>query len=194
MHTLTLPHVSPADEAFLGRVRNADPEAIAEAYDAHHVVLCSFARRLLCDDHAAEDLVQDVFLVLPRLAHRLDRGKSLRSFLLGIAANRARHHLRALARRRRFAERLGREPLTVVEGPERLSERRGLAARLERALETLSFDQRMTFVLREIEGCEAQEVSEILGIPEATVRTRVFHARKKLQTLLAEQAAAGGSG
>jgi RNA polymerase sigma-70 factor, ECF subfamily len=194
MHTLTLPHVSDADGAFLARVRNADPEAIAEAYDAHHVALCSFARRLLCDDHAAEDLVQDVFLVLPRLSHKLASGKSLRSFLLGIAANRARHHLRALSRRRRFAERLGSEPPSLVEDPERVSQRRSLAARLERALDALSLEHRVTFVLREIEGRDAQEVAEILGIPEATVRTRVFNARRKLQVLLAESTAEGGAG
>jgi RNA polymerase sigma-70 factor, ECF subfamily len=193
MHTLTLEHVSGADEAFLVRVRRADPDAIAEAYDAHHLALCSFARRLVCDDHAAEDLVQDVFVALPRLCHKLARGKSLRSFLLGIAANRARHHLRALARRRRFAERLGREPLSFVEDPERVSERKSLAARLEHALERLTLEHRVTFILREIEGCDAQEVSDILGIPEATVRTRVFHARKKLQSLLAAPAGEGGS-
>jgi RNA polymerase sigma-70 factor (ECF subfamily) len=193
MHTLTLQNVSAGDEAFLARVRRAEPDAIAEAYDAHHVALCSFARRLVCDDHAAEDLVQDVFLVLPRLCHKLDRGKSLRSFLLGIAANRARHHLRTLARRRRFAERLGREPLATVEDPERLSQRRSLAARLERALEGLTLEHRVTFVLREIEGCDAHEVSEILGIPEATVRTRVFNARRKLQALLSDGACPGGS-
>ncbi len=186
MHTLTLVDIGAPDEAFLVRVRRADPDAIAEAYDAHHVALCSFARRLVCDDHAAEDLVQDVFLVLPRVCHKLDRGKSLRAFLLGIAANRARHHLRALARRRRFTERLGREPLAAVEDPERLSERRTLAARLERALESLTLDHRVTFLLREIEGCDVQEVSEILGIPEATVRTRVFHAKRRLQAFLTE--------
>lgn len=191
MHTLTLPHVGGADGAFLARVRSADAEAIAEVYDAHHVALCSFARRLLCDDHAAEDLVQDVFLILPRVVHKLDRGKSLRSFLLAIAANRARHHLRALSRRRRFAERLVREPLPVVEDPERLSERRTLAERLERALETLSLEHRVTFVLREIEGCDVQEVAEILGIPESTVRTRVFNARRKLKDSLAEHAPEG---
>jgi len=193
MHTLTLPHVSGANEALLARVRTAEPDAIAAAYDAHHVALCSFARRLVCDDHAAEDLVQDVFLVLPRLCHKLERGKSLRSFLLGIAANRARHHLRNLARRRRFAERLGREPLFTVEDPERLSERRRLALRLEQALERLTLEHRVTFVLREIEGCDAQEVSEILGIPEATVRTRVFNARRKLQALLTDGSSQGGS-
>jgi RNA polymerase sigma-70 factor (ECF subfamily) len=194
MHTLTLPHVSDENEAFLVRLRNGEPDAIADAYDEHHVALCSFARRLLCDDHAAEDLVQDVFLVLPRVCQKLTLGRSLRSFLLGIAANRARHHLRARARRRRFAERLGREPASVVEDPERLRERRSLAARLERALDALSLEHRVTFVLREIEGCESQEVSEILGIPEATVRTRVFNARRKLQALLAEPSREGGSG
>lgn len=184
VQALTLQNVVTADEVFLDRLRRGDLDAVAEAYDAQKLALCSFARRLLCDDHAAEDLVQDVFMVLPRVAHRLDSRTSLRSFLLGIAANRARHHLRNLARRRRFTERLGREPAASAETPDRVSERRSLALRLERALERLSVEHRVTFVLKEIEGCDAREVSEILGIPEATVRTRVFHARKQLRDAL----------
>jgi RNA polymerase sigma-70 factor (ECF subfamily) len=187
VQTLTLTNVGTEDEAFLVRLRRGDLEAIADAYDAHHVALCSFASRLLCDDHTAEDLVQDVFVILPRVAHKLDQGKSLRAFLLGIAANRARHHLRNRARRRRFTERLGREPMPSSETPENVSQRRVLAARLERALELLTLDHRVTFILKEIEGCEAREVSEILGIPEATVRTRVFHAKKRLRQALSEE-------
>ena len=188
MQSLTLQNVLTADEVFLDRLRRGDLDAVAEAYDAQKVALCSFARRLLCDDHAAEDLVQDVFMVLPRVAHKLEPRTSLRSFLLGIAANRARHHLRNLARRRRFTERLRREPAASTETPERVSERRSLAQRLERALELLSVEHRVTFVLKEIEGCDSREVSEILGIPEATVRTRVFHARKQLRDALGEGA------
>jgi RNA polymerase sigma-70 factor (ECF subfamily) len=186
VQTLSLHELVTEEDGLLDRVRRGEVDAVAAAYDAHHLALCSFARRLLCDDHAAEDLVQDVFVLLPRVAHRLHAGKSLRAFLLGVAANRARHHLRNLACRKRFAARLSREPAPSVETPERANERRALAVRLERALEVLTIEHRVTFVLKEIEGCEAREVSEILGIPEATVRTRVFHARKRLREALGE--------
>jgi RNA polymerase sigma-70 factor (ECF subfamily) len=173
----------PAD-GFVERLCRGDVDAVAAAYDEHHAALCSFAERLLGDAHAAEDLVQDVFVVLPDVAHRFTPDASLRSFLLGIAANRARHHARARARRQKFAERLGHEPRDPVLDPEALSERRLLAERLGRALETLPLDQRTTFVLKEIEGYAAKEVAVILAIPEATVRTRLFHARQRLRAFL----------
>jgi RNA polymerase sigma-70 factor (ECF subfamily) len=175
---------TPRADAFVERLRRGEVDAVAAAYDEHHAALCSFAKRLLGDDHAAEDLVQDVFIVLPDLVHRLTPDASLRSFLLGIAANRARHHARARSRRRKFAERLEREPLDPVPDPEALSARRLLATRLARALEALPLDQRTTFVLKEIEGYAAKEVADILSIPEPTVRTRLFHARQRLRALL----------
>jgi RNA polymerase sigma-70 factor (ECF subfamily) len=184
LHSLALPKIGALEEEFLERVRSGDPEAVATVYDRHHQALCSFAKRLLGDDHAAEDLVQDVFLVLPSLAHRLDPGASLRSFLLGIAANRARHYRRSWRRRLKFVERLGRESAPPCENPERASERKALASALARALDAIPFDHRVTFVLREIEGYSSREVALSLKIPEATVRTRVFHAKEKLRALL----------
>jgi RNA polymerase sigma-70 factor (ECF subfamily) len=169
---------------FVARLRARDLDAIAEAYDAHHAALCSFAKRLLGDDHAAEDLVQDVFLVLPDVAHRFAPPASLRSFLLGIAANRAKHHVRSRSRLRRFFERFEYEPNAEVETPERLTERHYLATLLARAIDTLPLDHRTTFVLKEIEGYSAKEAGEILQIPEATVRTRLFHSRARLRAFL----------
>ena len=182
-HDSTLPH-DPATDDFVERLRRGEVDAVAVAYDEYHGALCSFAKRLLGDAHAAEDLVQDVFVVLPDLVHRLAPGASLRSFLLGIAANRARHHVRARSRRLKFAGRLEHEPLDPVPDPEALNERRLLAERLARALETLPLEQRTTFVLKEIEGYAAKEVADSLAIPEATVRTRLFHARQRLRAFL----------
>ena len=182
--TLALEASGEGSNDFLARLRRGDLDAVAAAYDEHHAALCSFAKRLLGDDHAAEDLVQEVFVVLPAVAKKLAPESSLRSFLLAIAANRARHHVRSRARRRRFVERLEREPQDSVENPEQASERRLLADRLACALETLPLDQRTTFVLKEIEGYAAREVGDILDIPEATVRTRLFHARQRLRAFL----------
>jgi RNA polymerase sigma-70 factor, ECF subfamily len=187
MHTLTLPQSVGSEEPhFLERLRRAELDAIGEVYDRHHPALCAFAQRLLADDQAAEDLVHDVFVLLPKVIHKFDGG-SLRSFLLGIAANRARHHVRAAARRRKMAERLAVVPQPTPESPEQHAERRCLARALARALDVLSVEHRVTFVLCEIEGRSAAEAAKISGVPEATVRTRLFYAKQKLRAHLARR-------
>src|SRR4051812_17080834 len=104
--TLDLPcplagDVDDRDEAaFLARLREGELAALGEAYDRHHAHVRAFARRLVGDDSAAEDLVQEAFVALPRAIHGFRAGCALRTFLLGIAVNHARHHVRAAARRR----------------------------------------------------------------------------------------------
>lgn len=188
MISLTLPQVLRDHEHdFIERLRAGELGAIAELYEQHQPALCSFARRLLADDQAAEDLVHDVFVALPRVVHKFEPGKSLRAFLLSIAANRARHHLRAVRRRRGLAERFAREPdRSRAENPARELEQRRLAGALARALDRLPLPQRMAFVLCEVEELGSREVAEILRVPEGTVRTRVFHARKRIRGWLSE--------
>jgi RNA polymerase sigma-70 factor (ECF subfamily) len=104
-----------------------------------------------------------------------------------MAANKARHYLRAARRRRQLAERFAREPHpSEVEQPEQKLDRSELATALARALDHLSLPQRVAFVLCEIERRSSAEVAAIVGAPEGTVRTRVHHARKKLRRALGE--------
>jgi len=67
------------------------------------------------------------------------------------------------------------------DGPEHQAQRRDLARELSRALDALPLDQRVAFVLCEIEERTSVEAGEIVGAPEETVRTRLFHAKKKLR-------------
>ncbi|MGK3962149.1 RNA polymerase sigma factor [Sorangium sp. So ce118] len=177
-----------AEEALVERLRQGDPAAIGEAYDKHYEAVRGFARRLTGDDASAEDLTHDVFVSLPQAAQRFRGGSSLKTFLIGIAVNHARHHLRSAGRRRAAMERLALEPdEEKPTNPEREVGRAALARALNRALDELPDAQRATFVLCEVEERSAREVSEILGVPEATVRTRLFHAKQKLRTLLEER-------
>jgi RNA polymerase sigma-70 factor (ECF subfamily) len=188
MNSLVIGRVQTTEERdWAHRVRERDLGAISVIYDDHHGALCSFAKGLLGDDQAAEDLVHDVFVLLPRVIDRLQPGRSLRSFLLAIAANNARHHFRSAKRRRQMAERLGREPTPTVENPEDHAQRRVLAEALRRALDLLPNDERLAFVLCEIEGHTSPDASEILGVPEGTVRRRLFYARQKLRERLAKE-------
>jgi len=172
-----------SDELVL-RLRRADPSAVAEVYDAHHAAVRSFAKRLLGDAASAEDLVHEVFVSLPRAARKFRGDSALRTFLISIAVNHARHHVRAAARRRRAMSAYGDTGSPDSSDPEREARRKELAALLTRALDTLPVDQRVAFVLCEVEERSSREASEIVGAPEATLRTRLFHAKKKLRLAL----------
>ncbi|HMR79108.1 MAG TPA: RNA polymerase sigma factor, partial [Polyangiaceae bacterium] len=99
-----------AEDSLVDRLARAEPSAVGRVYDEHHTAVRAFARRLLGNEAAAEDLVQDVFVALPRAVSNFRQTSSLRTFLIGIAVNHARHHLRSAARRRAATERMGREP------------------------------------------------------------------------------------
>ena len=83
-----------AEDDFVARLRAGDLAALGEAYDAHHVHVRAFAARLVGDAAAAEDLVQETFLTLPRAVARFRGESSLRTFLVAIAVRHAGHHVR----------------------------------------------------------------------------------------------------
>lgn len=168
----------------VARLRAGDLTALGETYDAHQTHVRAFARRLVGDDSAAEDLVQDTFIALVQSIARFRGDAPLRTFLLSIAANHARHHVRAAVRRRAALGRLATEPSNDDRSPESKTAVRQLAAELTAALDDLPIDQRVAIVLCEVEERTAAEAAQIAGAPEATMRTRVFHAKRKLRETL----------
>lgn len=171
----------------VARLREGDPAALALLYDEHASVLHTFARRLVGDADAAKDLVHEVFVTLPKAIQRYQGAASLRTFLISIAVNHARHHVRAAARRRAASERMAREPSGASGSPEQAIMQEHLARALNHALDTLPVEQRVAFVLCEVEERTSREVADIVGVPEATVRTRLFHAKRKLREELARR-------
>jgi RNA polymerase sigma-70 factor (ECF subfamily) len=170
------------------RLRRGERAAVAEVYDDHQGALRAFARKLTGDAHVAEDLVHDVFVALPSAVKRFREDAALRTFLISIAVNHARKHVRSAARRRAAMERYAREPEGGVGGsPEGDAARKQLAGALSRALDKLPLDQRVAFVLCEVEQRTSREASEVVDAPEETVRTRLYHARKKLRALLEKE-------
>jgi len=175
------------EASLVARLRVGDPDALAEAYQAHSAHVWAFARRFLGDDMAAEDMVQDTFVSLGAAIRGFTGAASLRTFLVSVAVNRARHHVRAAARRRAAAARLGEVPRPTSPTPEDELERVRLSTLLSRALDELPLDQRVAFVLFEVEERTSAEVATIVGSNEATVRARVWHARRKLRELLSRE-------
>ena len=182
----TTPDPAPLSP-LVARLRKGDRAAIGEAYDLHHQAIRAFARRLTGDEHAAEDLLHEVFVTLPSAILRFEGGCSLQTFLISIAVNHARHHVRSAVRRRAAMGKLALEPTGSPSTPEHSATRRELAQALNRALDQLPIEQRVAFVLCEVEEKSSPEVAQIVGVPEATVRTRLYHARQKLREMLARE-------
>jgi RNA polymerase sigma-70 factor (ECF subfamily) len=176
--------MSTEEQRLVDRLARQETAALGEAYDLHHAAVRGFARRLLGSEAAAEDLVHDVFLQVPKVIGRFEGRSSLRTFLLSIAVNLSRNVRRGRFRRDDALERMHLEPRSASETPEELEDRRRLAILLSRLLDELPMEQRVAVVLCVIEERTSTEAAEIAGVPEATVRTRLFHARRKLRERL----------
>jgi RNA polymerase sigma-70 factor (ECF subfamily) len=172
-------------EDVCARAARGERGAILALYNEHHAHVRAFARRLIGDEALAEDLVHEVFLNLPKAFARFRGECSVRSYLVSIAARTAHHQIRAAARRRAMEVRFSREPQPSPGTPDQATERRELAELLSRALDTLPFDQRVAFVMCEVEERTSADVGAMLGEKDATIRARVLHAKKKLRAALA---------
>ena len=160
-------------------------DAILALYREHHAHVRAFTQRLIGDAALAEDLTHEVFLALPKAMASFRGECSARSYLISIAARRAHKHIRAAARRRAMEARLARESPAHPSTPAEETERDELARMLVRALDQLPLDQRVAFVLCEVEERTSVEVSAMLCEKDVTIRARVFHAKKKLRAYLA---------
>jgi RNA polymerase sigma-70 factor (ECF subfamily) len=181
---------APRDD-LVSRIVAGDRDAFVAVYRAHYGDVRAFAQRLLGDAMAADDLVHDVFESLPRSLANFRGDCVLKSYLLAIAVRLAQHHLRAAKRRRNLEERASAEPAAEPRRPDSNVEQRELAALLSQALDALPLKQRAAFVLCEIEERSSNEAALILGEQAGTVRSQVFHAKKKLREQLSELTRAG---
>lgn len=166
-------------------LRRGNPDAVAVAYDEHHEAIRAFAQRLVGDEALAEDLVHEVFVSLPQLIDGFRGDSSLRTFLIGVAVNHARRHVRNASRRRELLERASHDSVPPsAPNPERQLETQTLLAAIDRALDQLPIEQRVAFILCDVEERTSAEAAEIVRAPEATVRTRLRQARLKLREVL----------
>jgi RNA polymerase sigma-70 factor, ECF subfamily len=181
---------STTDAQLLAAVAEGDLAALGEIYDRHAADVWRAVRRALGDACDAEDVVHAAFVALPRLAASYDGRPSCRSWLCGIGVHLALRHRRSAFRFRRMLESLAhtvvRRATTETPSPELAASHGETLVTLERALEALSHKKRAVFVLVEMEGLSAEEAARALGIPAATARTRLFHARRELQEALEE--------
>ena len=168
----------------IGRVGEGDRRAFEELYHLYHRRMARFLPRLTRRYDLAEEIINDTFWVVWRKA-RTFRGESQPStWILGIAYRKARNAFRASARLSEKNLQAAQEPLTD-ESPANVEELRDW---LGQALARLPLEQRLAVQLCYELGHSCEEIATIMDCPVNTVKTRLFHARAKLQRLLPQLA------
>ena len=172
-----------SDEVLITRIASGDRLAMQVLFARHHVKVYRFVLRLVSNPTTAEDLISEVFLDVWRQASRFEARSQVSTWLLAIARFKA---LSAL--RKRPEEELDDEKAAAIEDtaddPEVTAQKKDKSEVLRKCLSELSPDHREIIDLVYYHEKSVEEVAEIVGIPEATVKTRMFYARKKLAELL----------
>lgn len=171
------------DSDLVARLVQGDEEAFARLVAEHGPAARRLARLVLRDANDADDAVQDGLLAAWRSIARFDPRRPFRPWLMRIVLNAARD----LRRRRtvRQTQVLAGDEASREASPDRQAGRALLRARLEEALATLPERARVAVTLFDAEGYSHGEIAELLDVPEGTVRSDVFHARRNLRVLLA---------
>jgi RNA polymerase sigma-70 factor, ECF subfamily len=175
--------IEQGDEAELAaRARAGDRAAFGTLVERFAPQARRVARAVLQNPEDADDAAQDAFLSALVKLDQYDPRRPFGPWLMRIVANAATD------RRRRRAVRQTEELAPELAGggsrPDRDTERRALGARLSAALAELPERRRVAVVLFDVEGYSHAEIAGVLGVPEGTVRSEVFHARRALRALL----------
>jgi RNA polymerase sigma-70 factor (ECF subfamily) len=167
------------DAALIERIKKGELDSLAVLYDLYAPDLIRFAARL-CVKSEAEDVVQNVFIRVLKIAGSFDpEAPSARPWLFAIA-------VRVLHERNRSVRRLATALLRLgMESTERHSQPTvDGASDVARALERLASKKRAVLILAEVEGFSCAEIAAMLEVPIGTVWTRLHHARRELRVLL----------
>jgi RNA polymerase sigma-70 factor (ECF subfamily) len=184
------------DLELVDRARGGDPEAFRELVVRHQRRVYAVALGIVKDRDLAWDVSQDAFVRVHQHLSEFRDEASFATWIHRITARIAIDVLRKERPSRRSDVADVPEPVLQEAAPGVLATalgtnpqetvlRRELAGRLSEALGQLPDVHRTVLVLREMDGLSYEELAERLGIPRGTVMSRLFHARKKMQALLA---------
>src|SRR5262245_16381572 len=172
-----------SDAALIKRVAAGDRLAMQTLFARHRVAVYRWVLRLVNDDALAEDLLSEVFLDVWRQAASFEARASVSTWLLAIA------RYKALSARRRRTDAEWDDDLTLsvadpADGPDLVLEKKTRAELVRQCLARLSPEHSEVIDLVYYHERSVEEVARIVGIPEATVKTRMFYARKNLSELV----------
>ena len=176
------------DAAHLAAVSRGDTRALEALFLKYQSSVFQTALGVTHDPHIAEEVMQDTFFRLYRYADRLDGSLPLAPWLYRVSINLCYNRLKSLRAWtdsfHELAERLFSPSST---SPEHSAERNELQELVQSALRELDTKHRVVLVLYYLHDYSVQEIADITGVPDGTVKSRLFHARKLLRRRLEQR-------
>jgi RNA polymerase sigma-70 factor, ECF subfamily len=172
-----LPPVEPASDAHAVAQPIGDGRRLRLLLDQHFREVWRVLRRLGVTSGTVDDAAQQVFIVAAQKLEQIRPG-SERAFLMSTAVRVAANARRAAAARE-FADASVAEQVDPTPSAELLLDEKRLRLLLDRVLDALPDESRSVFVLFELEGLSATQISELLDIPAGTVASRLRRAREQ---------------
>ncbi|MEX2571819.1 MAG: sigma-70 family RNA polymerase sigma factor [Gemmatimonadota bacterium] len=190
------PLAEMADEQLFERYQGGDEAAFSEIVSRYEPSIKGFLHKRLKDEERVQDLTQDTFLRVHRARQRYDASRKFSTWIYTIASNLLKNEYRNRSRRREtsFTD-MRKESMTQsapsrpIEfesdgpDPERAAYQRELREAIRDAIERMDEHHRIPFVMREVEDRTYEEISEAIGVPVGTVKSRLFRARNAFQQL-----------
>ena len=174
------------ERALLRLVVARDRRAFEGLYRLYFPRLVRFIRQVTRRPDLVDEVLDDVMLVVWRRAETFTETSRVPTWIFGIAYRQSLKHLQRDGRRARVPDFQEDEEAGEEAGPELLAMHRQSVVRLRSALLTLPVEQRAVVELTYFHGCGYREIAEALGCPVDTVKTRMFHARRKLRLAMGD--------
>ena len=180
-------HDDAEDRRLVACVCAHELAAFEALYRRYHPRLCRFLHRMLRPEHLVEEVLNDTLFVVWNQAERFNGTSKVSTWIFAIAYRKA---LKALARHDDPMPDAAEDDQPAADAAERPESRMSLAqarAAIDVALRGLSVDQRAAVELTYFHGFSYPEIAAIVDCPTDTVKTRMFHARKRLRTAFGGQ-------
>ena len=185
------------DRKLVDDILTGSPTAFRELFDRYHQRAFAVALGVVKNRQDALDIVQEAFIKVHKHIHNFQGSSSFYTWLYRIVMNLSIDQVRRTKKRRDldYDDSVGRDPQQggdvgalqpgmLDANPGKTVMRKELTTAIERALQTLPEYHRAVILLRELEGLSYDEIADVLDVPKGTVMSRLFHARKKLQSAL----------
>jgi RNA polymerase sigma-70 factor (ECF subfamily) len=190
--------MSLAERLLIGRLKDRDPSAFEEIFRRYSDKVFNLVYRMLGNRHEAEDDTQEVFITVFKTVDTFRGEAKFTTWLLRIAANQSKNRIKYLARRPTDvgdvedtggpAPGVGSTPGPLahgrIDGPDTLLEAAEVESVLQKAINALDEEHRLLVILRDVEELSYQEIGEITGLPEGTIKSRLHRARMAIKEVL----------
>jgi RNA polymerase sigma-70 factor (ECF subfamily) len=187
--------MSELERSLLRRLRNRDERAFRELIEAHRDRVYNICYRMLGNRHESEDVAQEVFITVFKTIETFREEAKFSTWLYRVAVNHCKNRIKYLSRRHdRDREEIDDQssgtngtPIgaPAPRSPDRALEGAQMEKLMQDAIADLEEDQRIVVVLRDVEDLSIEEICEITGLADGTVKSRLHRARLVLRKKLA---------